>query len=281
MKLLVTGGSGFLGRRTVTCFEKLGWQVLAPGHSQLDITDAAGVRAWFKENRPDAMIHTAAVSDTGICQRKPAWSEEINVNGTANLVESCREWGAKPVICSSDQVYFGSTLRDAHRESEVLTPANVYGDQKLRSEEQCLEICPDTVCLRLSWMYARERFAGEKGDFLSALKAALGDGSKAISWPVHDRRGLTDVMYVVENLVKALELPGGVWNFGSENDASTHETVKRVLEALHMEEALRRLQPNEDAFADNGRNLSMDLPKLTAAGGYFPTTVEGLIRALK
>ena len=281
MKLLVTGGSGFLGRRTVTYFEKLGLQVLAPGHSQLDITDAAGVRAWFKENRPDAMIHTAAVSDTGICQRKPAWSEEINVNGTANLVESCREWGAKPVICSSDQVYFGSTLAEAHRESEVLTPANVYGDQKLRSEEQCLEICPDTVCLRLSWMYARERFDGEKGDFLSALKAALEDESMAISWPVHDRRGLTDVMYVVENLVKALELPGGVWNFGSENDASTHETVKRVLEALGMEEALRRLQPNENAFADNGRNLSMDLTKLNAAGVYFPTTAEGLIRALK
>ena len=55
MKLLITGGSGFLGRRACAYFEKLGWQVLAPGHAELDITDAAGVAAWFRENRPQAV----------------------------------------------------------------------------------------------------------------------------------------------------------------------------------------------------------------------------------
>ena len=281
MKLLVTGGSGFLGRRTAAYFESLGWQVFAPSHSQLDITDGASVRRWFENHRPDAMIHTAAVSDTGACQRDPEGSEIINVNGTANLVECCREFGVKPVICSSDQVYFGSTLTEAHKETETLSPGNVYGGQKLRSERQCLAICPETVCLRLSWMYARDRFAGEKGDFLSALKAALADESREICWPIHDRRGLTDIQYVVENLPKALELPGGVWNFGSENDRSTYETVKEVLEARNLREPLQRLKPNADAFADGARNLAMDLTKLNAAGIRFPTTSEGLIEALK
>ncbi len=280
MKLLVTGGSGFLGRRTTAYFESLGWQVFAPKHSQLDITDAEAVRTWFAENRPDAMIHTAAVSDTGVCQRNPEWSEEINVAGTLNLVESCREFGVKPVICSSDQVYYGSTLTEAHRETETLIPGNVYGGQKLRTEGKSLKICPETVCLRLSWMYAQERFPGEKGDFLSALKDSLGDETKPICWPVHDRRGLTDVMCVVENLPKALALPGGVWNFGSENDCSTYDTVKMVLEELGLKEPLQRLKPNTDAFADNTRNLSMDLTKLNAAGICFPTTKEGLVRAL-
>ena len=41
-----------------------------------------------------------------------------------------------------------------------------------------------------------------------------------------DRRGLTDVKYVVENLEKALSLPGGIWNFGSGNDQITFDTVK-------------------------------------------------------
>lgn len=280
MKLLITGGSGFLGRRTAAYFEKLGWQVFAPGHSQLDITDAAAVREWFAANRPDAMIHTAAVSDTGECQRNPERSEIINVTGTANLVECCREFGVKPVICSSDQVYFGSTETEAHKETEVLSPANVYGGQKLRSEEQCVEMYPETVCLRLSWMYAVERFHGEKGDFLSALKAALADRNQNISWPVYDRRGLTDVQYVVENLPKALKLSGGVWNFGSENACSTHHTVEQVLKKLDLQEALQRLKPNTDAFADSERNLSMDPGKLNAAGIFFPTTQEGLVSAL-
>ncbi len=281
MKLLVTGGSGFLGRRTAAYFEALGYRVLTPSHGQLDITDAASVRTWFRENRPDGVIHTAAVSDTGLCQQRPDWSEKINVDGCVHLAQSCREWGAKLVICSSDQVYFGSTVPGPHREDEVLTPGNVYGSQKLRAEQKCLEVLPETVCLRLSWMYSTVSFPGEHGHFLTTLEAALADETKPLTWPVHDRRGLTDTEAVVKNLPKALGLPGGVWNFGAGNDANTYETVKGLLEASGMTAPLARLTPNQAAFADNPRDISMDLTKLNAAGITFPTTSEGLRRALK
>ena len=90
MKLLVTGGTGFLGRRVAAHFVALGWQVLSPSHGELDITDGAALRDWILENRPEAVIHTAAVSDTGLCQRLPEWSEEINVAGCVYLAEACR-----------------------------------------------------------------------------------------------------------------------------------------------------------------------------------------------
>ena len=281
MKLLITGGSGFLGRRACAYFEKLGWQVLAPGHAELDITDQAGVAAWFRENRPQAVIHTAAVSDTGLCQQRPQWSENINVAGCVNLAKACREVGAKLLLCSSDQVYFGSAVSGPHGEDEVCTPGNVYGCQKLRAEELCLDIWPETVCLRLSWMYARQALPGEHGNFFAMLTAALEDGAKPLSWPVYDRRGLTDVDYVIENMEKALDLPGGVWNFGSENDNNTYATVKTALEEAELWEALERLTPNETAFAANPRDISMDQSKLTAAGIVFPTTQEGLRLALQ
>lgn len=281
MKLLITGGSGFLGRRTAGYFEKLGYEVLTPTHSQLDITQPVNVRNWFLANRPDGVIHTAAVSDTGLCQQKPQWSQTINVTGCVNLARCCRELGSKLVICSSDQVYFGSAIPGPHREEEPLTSANVYGDQKLRAEGLCLEEAPDTVCLRLSWMYDRERYPGEHGHFLSTFRETLADETKPISWPIHDRRGITYVRYVVENLPKALALSGGVYNFGSENDASTHHTVKAVLEDLEMEAALTRLTPNTQAFMDAPRDISMDTGKLRAAGIHFPTTRQGLAEVLK
>lgn len=281
MKLLITGGSGFLGRRACAYFEKLGWQVFAPGHGELDITDEAGVAAWFRENRPQAVIHTAAVSDTGLCQQRPEWSEIINVAGCANLAKACRELGAKLVICSSDQVYFASAVSGPHREEEVCTPGNVYGCQKLRAEEQCLDVLPETVCLRLSWMYARQALPGEHGNFFAMLTAALEDESKPLSWPVYDRRGLTDVQYVIQNMEKALDLPGGVWNFGSENDKNTYATVKVALEEAGLEQAMGRLTPNETAFAASPRDISMDQGKLTAAGIVFSTTQAGLRFALE
>lgn len=281
MKLLVTGGSGFLGRRTSAYFASLGYQVLTPSHSTLDITDRDTVRNWFRENQPEAVIHTAAISDTGLCQQKPEWSERINVDGCVNLAQSCREFGAKLVICSSDQVYSGSSLPGPHQEDELLAPNNVYGCQKLRAEQQCLKILPDTVCLRLSWMYSTVSFPGEHGQFLTTLKTVLADETKPLTWPIHDRRGLTDVDTVVNNLPAALKLPGGVWNFGAENSASTYDTVKELLTRLGMSSALARLQPNEAAFANNPRDISMDLTKLKAAGIDFPATLEGLIRAMK
>ena len=279
MKVLVTGGSGFLGRRAVNYLETLGWQVLAPSHSQLDIT--GDLRAWFRENRPEAVIHTAAVSDTGLCQKNPGWSEEINVTGCVNLAKACRETGAKLVMCSSDQVYFGSSLSGPHREEEPVTPGNVYGCQKRRAEERCLEILPETVCLRLSWMYARDFYPGEHGHFLNTLYQTLEDKSRILTWPVHDRRGLTDVEDVIRNLPLALKLEGGIWNFGSGNDCSTYDTVKAVLEELGMEDALRRLRPNEEAFAEEPRDLTMDQTKLNGAGICFPTTKEGLLAVMR
>jgi len=280
MKLLVTGGSGFLGRRTADDLQSLGWQVLTPSHGELDITDEAGVMDWFHRNKPDGVIHTAAVSDTGLCQQKPEWSERINVTGSVNLARACREYGGKLVMCSSDQVYFGSSVPGPHGENESVTPGNVYGCQKLRAEQECLSVFPETVCLRLSWMYAKEEIPGQHGHFLTTLKAALEDESKPLSWPVFDRRGLTDVEDVVKNMPAALKLPGGVWNFGSENEHNTYETVKTVLAELGLGSALQRLKPNEEAFATSPRDISMDLAKLKSAGVCFPATKEALKAAL-
>lgn len=280
-KVLITGGTGFLGRRCAAFLKARGFRIMTPSHKELDIATEDAVREWFRKNKPDVVIHTAAISDTGLCQRQPEWSETVNVDGCVHLAKACRESGSKLLICSSDQVYAGSPFPGPHREEEPLTPGNVYGNQKLRAEQRCLEILPDTVCLRLSWMYSAQSFPGEHGQFLTTLKAALADETAALTWPVHDRRGLTDVNAVIRNLPDAWLLPGGVYNFGSENRESTYETVKEVLQQLGMTSALARLTPNREAFAENPRDLTMDTAKIQEAGMFFPTTKQGLLDALR
>jgi dTDP-4-dehydrorhamnose reductase len=178
-------------------------------------------------------------------------------------------------------VYSGSSVAGPHRETECLRPDNVYGRQKLQAEQRCLEILPNTVCLRLSWLYARESFPGEHGHFLATLKAALKDESSPLNWPVYDCRGITDAEDVIKKLPDALNLPGGVWNYGAKADGNTYAMVRTLLEETGMDAALRRLRPNEEAFADNPRDISMDPGKLEAAGIAFPSTREGLRLALE
>ena len=197
MKILITGSSGFLGRRAAAHLSALGYHVLTPLHAELDITNQDNVNRWFQQHYPEAVIHCAAVSDTGLCQKQPEWSHEINVTGSVNLATACSRIGAKFFFCSSDQVYHASSLPGPHLETEVLTPETVYARQKLLAEQLCFSACSNTVSLRLSWMYSTESYPGEHGHFLTTLKTALTREDAPLTWPVHDFRGLTAARYVV------------------------------------------------------------------------------------
>lgn len=280
MTILITGGSGFLGRRSAIHLTSLGHHVLTPTHTELDITDASTVETWFQLHQPDAVIHCAAVSDTGLCQRQPEWSHEINVTGSVHLARACSQTGAKMIFCSSDQVYHASSLPSPHTEAEVLSPKTVYARQKLLAEQLCHSACPNIVSLRLSWMYSVNSIQGEHGHLLTSLSTALKDPSLPLTWPVYDHRGITDVDHVVWNLPAALELPADVYNFGAENDIDTFHTLQSVFSRLGLQDALSRLTPNLQAFADSPRDIRMDSTKAAAHGITFPSTVDGLCNAL-
>lgn len=281
MRILITGAGGFLGRRAAAHFRALGWQVITPTHAEMDITDAAEVRRRMLQVKPQAVLHCAAVSDTGTCRSDPQGTARINVQGAENVAFACRMLGAKAVFCSSDQVYAGSILPGPHREEELLMPSHAYAQQKLRAERLWLGHCPDGVCLRLSWMYDAMPQPAEHGSFMTALLAALRDESLPLRLPVHDRRGITDVNAVVDALPAALALAGGVYNFGAPGGEDTFHTLQNVLQTLGLADALARLQPDEQAFAAAPRDIRMDPTRTAAAGIVFENTQQGLCRALR
>lgn len=280
MKLLITGAGGFLGRRAASHFSGLGYQVLTPSRQELDITDRAAVDAWFRTNQPHTVLHCAAVSDTGACQREPERTAAVNVGGSINLAQACARTGAKLVFCSSDQIYSGSPLPGPHSEAELPVPNTVYGRQKLLAEQECIALCSDIVCLRLSWMYASHPLPGEHGHLLTSLCAALQDPSLPLTWPIHDRRGITNVDTVIRNLPAALELPAGIYNFGAENDADTFHTIQAVFAKLGLENAAVRLKPNLQAFSDSPRDIRMDGSLAKSYQIVFESTRAGLCQAL-
>lgn len=273
-RILVTGASGFLGSRIVLFYSDR-YDVYALSHEEMEITDRGSVERAFERIRPDYVIHCAAVSDVGACEREPEHSWKINVDGSRNLAEVSARYGAGCLIASSDQVYSGSPAKEAHREEERLQPRNVYGREKMQAEEECLRVNPECVLLRLSWMYDVNRIREkEHGDFFRALEARL-ETHAPLEYPVHDRRGITDINEVVVNLEKAFALKGGIYNFGSPNDRNTYETVLKLFEALAWDTG--RLVENEESFAEEPRNLCMDLSRLQEHGISFRPTVQALI----
>ena len=162
-----------------------------------------------------------------------------------------------------------------------MTPNNIYATQKLLAEQRCAAVCPDTVSLRLSWMYSTCFLPGEHGHLLINLRNSLSDASVPLTWPVYDHRGITDVDQVINHLPAALKLPAGVYNFGSQNDTDTYHTMVSVFEALDLKSALARITPNLQAFSAQPRDIRMDTGLAASQGIRFESTREGLCRALK
>lgn len=151
-KILITGGSGFLGSRLAYYYRNK-YDLLLPSHSELNISREEAVKAYLEEHRPDAVIHCAALSNTWYCEQHPEESHRVNVQGTVRIAKACKLIGAKLVFMSSDQVYNGTPMLGPLKEEDVLQPVNFYGRHKLEAEQRALWNLPDSVGLRLTWMY--------------------------------------------------------------------------------------------------------------------------------
>lgn len=277
-KILVTGATGFLGSRILDFYSNK-YDIYAPTHNEMDITNEDNVFGIFDKYKPDIVVHCAAVSDVGLCEKEPEKSYKSNVDGSINIAKASKKHQAKCIICSSDQVYFGSLLEGPHSEEEELQPFNLYGQEKLKAEQECLKINPDCVLLRLSWMYdIRTIREGEHGDLFKTLLSKI-RGTDELSYPIYDKRGITDVNEVVENLEKTFQIAGGVYNFGAPNDKDTYHTIYEVFSNVGLD--VSRLRKNEEAFKTNSRNICMSQNKIAKCGITFSTTVNGLSRSFK
>ena len=81
-RLLITGAGGFLGSRICEYYSNRdGYEAVGVTHRELDIEDFVAVSAFIKAIRPDYVLHCAAISNTGTCERNPVLSEKVNVRG--------------------------------------------------------------------------------------------------------------------------------------------------------------------------------------------------------
>ena len=280
MKILITGAAGFVGCRA-TRFLGLSHQVIPLDSRQLDITDEQRVQTLFMDHAPKAVIHLAALADTGYCETHPDDCEAVNYDGTLNVARAAAAVGAKLIYAGSDQVYNGCTGSEARGEDALLSPRGVYARVKYRTECEVQALLPTAVCLRLSWMYdvPNSPLRQNHGLLLRLLESAQHSTPFAAS--THECRGITNVWQVVRRIEAAIGLPGGIYNFGSPNHRSTYDTV---LEAARFLAAAGHLEAGAPApvcaVEQPERNLSMSLKRIEQFGLTFPDTITGLKTAL-
>ena len=276
-KLLITGTSGFVGSRVAKALCSQ-YELLTPSHQEFDITSPEAVETYIHHHRPQGIVHLAALSNTGYCEEHPDESMLVNVTGVEHLAAAAHRYGAKLVFFSSDQVYNGNLELGPLTEDIAVSPENHYGRHKLLAEERALQLCPDCVALRATWMYDNPRDGMyTHPNFVTNIKKAIQQHT-ALHFATREYRGITWIDEVVNNLPHTLHLPGGVYNFGAENPLNTYETALAYLDILQCD-SRDIILADPTRFAAHIRNISISMHKATEASNgniQFHNTIEGL-----
>jgi dTDP-4-dehydrorhamnose reductase len=182
MRWLVTGASGQLGGYLLRHLRDPGEEVVAWSGSVcgevcgvplrvVDLTDADALATAFRDARPQAVIHAAALARVDECIRDPKRARRVNTDATAHLAELAGDTGARFVYVSTDLVFDGECA--PYRESDPPQPLSVYGHTKADGETAALAV-PRTVVARVSLLFG-PTLTGRPG-FFDGLIASLRAG---------------------------------------------------------------------------------------------------------
>ena len=287
MRVLVTGGTGFIGRHVVADLLALGYQVTtlarsaAPpawpcAHLQVDVLDAAAQAA---ARDAEGIVHLAAVPDVGISLQQPYAASLTNAAGTLNVLEGARAGGGRVVLFSTQRVYVASAKPLA--EDAPLADDNPYAVSK-RIAEQWLAMYHrlygvPTVALRGFSIYGPGQLVqGGSGGVLSALaqRALAGLPLEIDSPAVRDLTEVRDAALAVRLALRVPAAVGGVYNVGTGVSTSLLALAERVVAATGSRSAIR------PPPAGQPTGYVADLTRARADLGYEPAISldEGLSR---
>lgn len=130
VKTFITGSTGKLGRELVKVFPN----ALAPTHKELDINDSEAIFEYIEKNKPETVIHCAALTGVRECEDNKDTAWRVNVDGTENLVKACGRTGNNCyfVYVSTACVFYGD--KGNYVETDLPYPKNFYSLTKLLGE---------------------------------------------------------------------------------------------------------------------------------------------------
>ncbi len=149
MKILITGGAGYIGSVTNAILRQQGYETvvfdnLSLGHREAvgdtklivgDLRNKEDIDGVFAKDHFDAVIHFAALSLAGESMEKPYEYYDNNLRGGLNLLEAMRTAGCPAIIFSSTSAVYGYPPRIPVTEEEPIAPVSVYGSSKHMVEE--------------------------------------------------------------------------------------------------------------------------------------------------
>jgi len=260
LRILVTGGAGYIGSVAVALLMGKGYQVtvlddISTGHIESIPGGARFVRGSLLDQHKvlnaledcTAVLHFAGKSLVGESVEKPALYQDVNVNGSNNLLVQMRHKNVNKLVFSSSAATYGEVGVNPISENSKTNPTNPYGLTKLQVEEliskECIEHGLSAVSLRYfnvaGALKTQSGWLAEKHDpethlIPNILKSSEENPVRVFGtdWPTHDGTCIRDYVHVID-LVEAhllalrslVEPEHKIYNLGSGRGYSVKEVI--------------------------------------------------------
>ncbi|ASN04792.1 NAD-dependent epimerase/dehydratase family protein [Virgibacillus necropolis] len=243
MKVLVTGGKGFIGRPVVAALLAADYEVAiidyrtdSPNipntrcHS-VDICNDKEVDQVFNMERPEYVIHLAAQVNVNNSLENPGFDAKSNILGTINILECCRKYNVQKIIYASTAAVYGEPIYLGIDEEHPVEPISFYGLSKLSAERYILSFSKlyqmKFTILRYSNVYGPTSSHKETDDVISLFHNRLLENKAPIIYG--DGNQTRDYIYVSDvadaNLAAIKQADNQILNISTNKPTTLNELV--------------------------------------------------------
>jgi len=263
MKILVTGGAGFIGSHVVDVLIQAGHQVAVidnlwehgggklenvnhkASFHKLDIRDAA-LQKVFEEEQPEAICHLAAQHSVKISTDDPTHDANVNILGLINILQNATRFGVRKLIFSSSGATYGTVEKMPVDENTIQRPESPYGITKMASEsylrfwKQLHGL--DFTILRYGNVYGpRQDPMGEAGVIAIFARQILLNEPVRIDWDGEQQKDYVYVRDVARANLLALDAGSGeVYGVAHGKGTSVNSLYSGLVKEIGHEVEIRR-----------------------------------------
>lgn len=225
-KVLLIGAKGQVGQELQVTLPQLG-EVISIGREELDLTNSEKIGQLIREIHPDYLVNASAYTAVDKAETEPDLAYSINAIAPKIMAEAAEKIKAKFLHISTDYVFDGRK-NTPYLETDLTNPLGVYGQSKLRGEEEIKTVNSQAIILRTAWVYG----SYGKSNFVKTM-LRLGKEREELKVVVDQVGSPTwskDIAAAITQLLINVDNPTGIYNFTNSGVASWFDLTKAIFE---------------------------------------------------
>lgn len=288
MKVLITGANGLVGQHLIKLLLDRNYQVVATGrgesrlpfepsgnftYHEMDVANALETFGVMDLEKPDVVVHAAAVTNVDDCELRPQHCERINVQGTSQILTDAETFSGHFIFISTDFVFDGE--KGNYTEEDDTKPISLYGFSKLQAESM-VEISTIPYAIVRTCLVYGNLLKGERSNIISWVRGNLEQG-KTIQVVSDQLRTPTYVEDLVNGILLIIEKKAtGIYNIAGKDWLTPYDIAIKTAAKLNLD-ATKIVKVDAATFKQPGRRplkTGFVIDKARKELGYEPISFD-------